>query len=99
METVLEVFSIIGAHMRPEHTPFDLLVLSLGNAALIALGLVSEPGTKLMRKDLESASYNIELLEMLKQKTKGNLSPAESDLLSELIYDLQLKFVEAKKHS
>ena len=85
--------------MQPEHTLFDLLILSLGNAALIALGLVSEPGTKLIHKDLESAGYNIELLEMLKQKTKGNLSPSESDLLTGLIYDLQLKFVEAKKHS
>ena len=85
--------------MQPDHTLFDLLVLSLGNAALIALGLVPEPGTQAIRKDLESAGYNIELLEMLKQKTKGNLSPGESELLSGLIYDLQLKFVEAKKHS
>ncbi len=85
--------------LQPEHSLFDLLVLSLGNAALIALGLVSEPGTKVIQKDLESARYNIELLEMLKQKTKNNLNSSESDLLSDLIYDLQLKFVEAKKHS
>ena len=85
--------------LQPEHSLFDLLVLSLGNAALIALGFVSEPETKLVKKDLNAAQYNIELLEMLKQKTKGNLNSSESDLLSGLIYDLQLKFVEAKKHS
>lgn len=83
--------------MQAEHSLFNLLVLSLGNAALIALGLVSEPETKAIRKDLESARYNIELLEMLKQKTKNNLSSEESELLTELIYDLQLKFVDANK--
>jgi hypothetical protein len=83
--------------MQAEHSLFDLLVLSLGNAALIALGLVSEPGTKTICKDLEAARYNIELLEMLKQKTAGNLGPSESGLLSELLYDLQLKYVELKK--
>ncbi len=83
--------------MHAEHSLFDLLVLSLGNAALIALGLVPELGTDVKNKDLESAQHNIELLEMLKQKTTGNLSSSESDLLSGLIYDLQLKFVEAKK--
>lgn len=85
--------------MQPENSLFDLLVLSLGNATLIALGLVNEPGEQPGAKDLDAARYNIELLEMLKQKTKGNLTAAEGDLLSELIYDLQLKFVEAKKHS
>ncbi|MES2615100.1 MAG: DUF1844 domain-containing protein [Bdellovibrionota bacterium] len=82
-----------------KHSLFDLLVLSLGNATLIALGLVAEPETKLVKKDFQAAEYNIELLEMLKQKTKGNLSTTESEMLSGLIYDLQLKFVEAKKHS
>ena len=83
----------------PEHSLFNLLILSLGNATLIALGLVSEPGVKSMQKDLDAAHSNIELLEMLKLKTKGNLSSEEGDLLSELLYDLQLKYVEAKKHS
>lgn len=85
--------------MQPEHSLFDLLVLSLGNASLIALGLIAEPETNSLVKNLEAAKYNIELLEMLKQKTKGNLTAQELDLLSGLIYDLQLKFVEAKKHS
>lgn len=82
-----------------KHTLFDLLVLSLGNAALIALGLVPEPGSQELLKNMEAAQHNIELLNMLKQKTKGNLDPSEAELLANLIYDLQLKFVEAKKHS
>ncbi len=82
-----------------QQTPslFDLLTLSLGNAALIALGLVNDPDSKTAHLDLNSAQYNIELLEMLKLKTINNLSSSESELLNQLIYDLQLKFVDAKK--
>ena len=85
--------------MQAEHSLFDLLILSLGNATLIALGLVPSPDANNIQKDLESARYNIELLEMLKQKTNGNLTSTESSLLTDLLYDLQLKFVEAKKQS
>ncbi|MGY3805347.1 DUF1844 domain-containing protein [Pigmentibacter ruber] len=80
-----------------EHSLFDLLVLSLGNAALVGLGIVPEPGTNTNKKDLESAKYNIELLETLQKKTKGNLSQAEDEMLASLLYDLRLKYVEAKK--
>ena len=85
--------------MQEEHSLFDLLALSLGNATLIALGLVSESGSQDLQKNVEAARFNIELLEMLKEKTKGNLLPAELDLLSELLYDLQLKYVEATKRA
>ena len=80
-----------------EHSLFDLLVLSLGNAALVGLGIVPEPGTNVNKKDLEAAKYNIELLETLQRKTKGNLSQAEDEMLASLLYDLRLKYVEAKK--
>ena len=85
--------------MQPEHSLFDLLVLSLGNAALISLGVVVNPESQEEQKDIDGAGYNIELLEMLKQKTRNNLSSTESNLLTQLIYDLQLKYVEAKKQS
>jgi hypothetical protein len=85
--------------MESDHSLFDLLVLSLGNAALISLGFVPEPGSNVAKKNLESARYNIELIEMLKDKTKGNLSASELHLLSQLLYDLQLKYVEASKSS
>ena len=80
-----------------EHSLFDLLVLSLGNAALVGLGIVPEPDSKTIQKDIESAKYNIELLETLQKKTKGNLTTAEEEMLASLLYDLRLKYVEAKK--
>ena len=80
-----------------EHSLFDLLVLSLGNAALVALGIVPEPGSNANHKDIESAKYNIELLETLQKKTKGNLTSSEEEMLSSLLYDLRLMYVEARK--
>jgi hypothetical protein len=83
--------------MQEEHSLFNLLVLSLGNAALISLGIVLEPDSNSFQKDLNSAKYHISLLEMLQEKTKGNLSAEEEKMLTSLLYDLRLKFVEARK--
>lgn len=85
--------------MQEAHSLFDILALSFGNAALIALGLVAEPGSSTPHRDLDAASYNIELLSMLQEKTKGNLSPSEIELLESLLYDLRLKYVEAKRQA
>lgn len=82
---------------QKEHSLFDLLILSLGNATLIALGLATEPGKNSFSKDLEAAKYQIELLEMLQRKTKGNLTSSEEEMLTSLLYDLRLKFVEARR--
>lgn len=82
-----------------EHSNFDLLVLSLGNAALVGLGLVPEPGSSQTSVSLELAQHNIEMLSTLCEKTKGNLTPQESQLLESLLYDLRMKFIEAKKRT
>ncbi|NBO39216.1 DUF1844 domain-containing protein [bacterium] len=76
---------------------FGLLALSLGNAALVGLGLVPEPDTGVTQRNLELAEQNIELLVMLKEKTKGNLNSDEENLLNGLLYDLRLKYVEGQK--
>ena len=85
--------------MTPSLNPslFDVLVLSLGNAALVGLGLMSEPGVQTTAVDLQATEYNIELLEMLQKKTRGNLSPDEQKMIDGLLYDLRLKYVDAKR--
>jgi hypothetical protein len=80
-----------------EHSLFDLVVLSFGNAALVGLGAVPEPGTNRSCQDLKLAQYNIEILETLQKKTQGNLTSSEEELLSSLLYDLRLKYVEVTK--
>ena len=76
---------------------FSILTLSLGNAALVGLGLVPEPDTGATAKNLELAEQNIELLSMLKEKTNGNLTPEEQHLLEGLLYDLRLKYIDSQK--
>lgn len=76
---------------------FGLLTLSLGNAALVGLGLMPEPETGTTSKNLDLAAHNIELLAMLQEKTKGNLSAEEKHLLEGLLYDLRLKYIEGQK--
>jgi hypothetical protein len=76
---------------------FGLLTLSLGNAALVGLGLMPEPESGTTGKNLDLAAHNIELLAMLQEKTRGNLSAEEKHLLEGLLYDLRLKYIEGQK--
>ncbi|MCA2960033.1 MAG: DUF1844 domain-containing protein [Silvanigrellales bacterium] len=80
-----------------EDSLFHLLVLSLGNAALMGLGFVPEPETGRVEKNLDLASHNIDLLSMLQLKTKGNLTPDEAHLIESVLYDLRLKFCDSKR--
>ena len=72
-------------------------VLSLGSSALLHLGELEHPDVGAPQKDLPLAKHTIDILVMLEEKTKGNLSPGEEKLISSLLYDLRLRFVEAQK--
>lgn len=73
------------------------LVLSIGSSAAMALGLAPEPTTGQNTKDLQVAKFNIDLLIVLQEKTKNNLTQDEVQFLSRIISDLQLKYVEESK--
>lgn len=76
---------------------FHTFVLSLGSSALLHLGELEHPDLGAPQKDLPLAKHTIDILAMLEEKTKGNLTPAEAKLIESLLYDLRLRFVEAKK--
>lgn len=76
---------------------FGLFVSSLSMQALVALGEIPNPATKQKELDLSQAKYLIDTLDMLKQKTKGNLSKEEEEGLEEVIYHLRIKYVSLKK--
>jgi hypothetical protein len=78
-------------------TTFSTLILSLGSSAVLALGLEKNPHTGEFEKDLDVASFHIDMLKVLKEKTKGNLSADESGFLDQVIGDLQMKFVYVSK--
>src|SRR3954463_7132551 len=78
---------------------FNAFVLSLGSSALINLGEAPGPTTgKTEDPDLVLAQESIDLLALLEQKTKGNLTPDESRFLQTMLYDLRMRFVSAKGH-
>lgn len=78
---------------------FETFILSLGTATLVATGEVENPVTKKKEKNLEAAKQNIEILEILADKTRGNLTESESKLLNQILYETRLRFVESKKGS
>jgi hypothetical protein len=85
-----------GAPMLPA-VDFHTFVLSLGSSALLHLGELEHPDVGAPQVDLPLAKHTIDILVMLEEKTKGNLTPAEEKLIGSLLYDLRLRFVEAQK--
>ncbi len=79
--------------MEKMDASLSVLIMSLGSSALMALGLAPDPSTNQTRVDKNMARFNIDLLIVLKEKTKGNLTTDEARFLDSLINDLQLKFV------
>jgi hypothetical protein len=75
---------------------FSMLVMSVASSAAMALGLTPHPQSGKVEKDKDMARFNIDLLLVLKEKTKNNLSKEETELLDHLLKDLQLKFVQLK---
>lgn len=82
-----------GAHGL--EASFSTLVLSIGSSAAMAIGLAPNPVTGKVEKDLNLARFNIDLLRMLREKTKGNLSTDEQSFLDSIVTDLQMKYVQA----
>ena len=76
---------------------FHTFVLSLGSSALLHLGELEDPDAGSPQKDIPLAKHTIDILAMLEEKTKGNLTAAEAKLIESLLYDLRLRFVEATR--
>jgi hypothetical protein len=90
-----------GVHVGPSNsraapTDFSGFVLSLAEAAMIEMGLEPVPEGSPVMKNLKLAQQTIDILHMLKEKTAGNLTSDEDKLLSGILYQLHLCFVEAK---
>ena len=74
---------------------FSTFVLSLSTSALCQMGVVPDPTTgSLLDPDKEIARQTIDAIEMLREKTRGNLDDEERKLIDSLLYELRLKFVE-----
>lgn len=82
--------------MEKLEASFSILTMSIASSAAMALGLAPNPQTGEVSKDKNMARFNIDLLVMLQEKTKGNLNKEETQFLDSVINDLQLKFVQEK---
>jgi hypothetical protein len=84
---------------RPDpKVDFSMLAQSIAFSALHYLGLMTEPESgRASQRDLPLARHNIEILELLEEKTRGNLSAEESKLIADLLYEVRMHFVEATK--
>ena len=77
---------------------FSMLVQSIAFSALHYLGLMTDPGgARPPERDLPLARHNIEILELLEEKTRGNLSGEEERLLHQVLDDLRMRYVRAAK--
>ena len=69
---------------------FASFLLSLATTGMVHLGEIPEPTTGQKMENLEAARQMIDILRILKEKTEGNLSSEESQLMENLLYELQM---------
>jgi hypothetical protein len=82
-----------AAHVPP--AGFDMLVQMFSTQAMVALGLLPEPDSGKARRRPNLARHFIDLLGVLEDKTRGNLSAEEEKLLRSTLHYLRMAFVEA----
>ena len=76
---------------------FATFVASLNASALLQLGAIEDPTTGTKNKNLPMAKQTIDILSMMQEKTAGNLSQEEENLLKNILYDLRLMYVKEKQ--
>ncbi len=77
----------------PEEATFESLVGTLASQTMFALGLLAVPGQEQVMVDLDQAKFSIDLLAVLRDKTKGNLEPKEEGAITEALGELQRVYV------
>jgi hypothetical protein len=74
---------------------FSTFILSLSTSALVHLGELPDPITNKKEVNLQLAKQTISIIEMLKDKTKGNLTSEEESLTDSVLCDVRLKYIQA----
>ncbi len=72
---------------------FEGLIMSLSTSAMLQLGLIEDPARGRAPADLEAARHTIDTLGLIQEKTRGNLTAHEVQLLDQVLYELRLAFV------
>ena len=83
---------------RPEKPDLQGLFIMFASSALIHLGDAPDPLSGTQEVDLPQAQQTIDVLVLLREKTQGNRTDQETRILEQIIYDLQMRFVEATRN-
>lgn len=75
---------------------FATFIFSLNSSVLVHLGVIDDPATGKKVKNLPIAKQTIDILGMLEEKTKGNLTEDEAKMLKNILYDLRMIYVKEK---
>ena len=78
---------------------FTTFMVGLSTQALEALGEISDPVSGARGKDLQAAQQLIDIIGMLREKTRGNLDRDEDGLIEAILFDLRMKYVELARQS
>jgi hypothetical protein len=78
---------------------FATFIISMSHSALIQLGQAAHPDTGTVESNLSLARQTIDLLGLLEDKTKGNLTGDEERLLTQILYDLRMRCVELESQT
>ncbi len=86
------------APAQPE-VNFTTFMVGLSTQALVALGEIPDPASGQNAKDLHAAQQLIDIIGMLREKTRGNLDRDEDSLIEAILFDLRMKYVELARQS
>ena len=76
---------------------FPTFIMSLNASALFNLGIIEDPATGQSAKNLPMAKQTIDILSMLEEKTRGNLTKDEAEILKNILYDLRIAYVRERE--
>ncbi len=100
-ESTADSFKVLDDSRASEKVPpgegaridFPSYILSYYTQGLVLLGEVPNPYTNKKEEDIEAARHTVDILTMLEEKTKGNLSKEEAQLLEGVLYELRMKYM------
>jgi Domain of unknown function (DUF1844) len=82
---------------EPERTMFNEFLMGIASSAFIYLGLVEHPATGRRQVDMMAAKESIDMLVMLREKTKGNLTRGEEKFFDDLLSDLKMQYISMRR--
>jgi hypothetical protein len=80
-----------------EAIDFTTLIMSLASSALVSMGRAPDPATGTVQKNIDFAQQNIDIIHLLQEKTKGNLSVDEERMVEQILYELRMSYISALK--